>query len=250
MEESTRPEPEEVLYEPQLQIPVPYVRLRIWRIPGTRVIVTKLDDDDYTGLETGLVSFTLYQHPSIGPCWVPMPNLPGYSSWAIQIKHLRSPRDIEIHQQNVGKCSICSVAQDLAESSTKCIEGLVRKRLLRMLNCINNSMKGNHILFGSGYDSVHFTKEFIEKVGPIGLTDGTMDLTPMIPVQVIQRGYKMYNYYLRLHQMGLVTDDMLTYIETSEEPIDLYRFLCAKKGVKVAVKNQGEGGTDHLSNPV
>ncbi len=144
----------------KIEVPVPYVRLRIWRVPIIREIVT----DGRPGLETGLINFTIYHHPLMGPCWVQLPALPGYSIWEIRSKHL-SDR--------------------------------VRWSLMEMLNLFNNSMQANHLLLNSEYNSQTFREEYARVVGPVGMADGLVDLSPEIPDEVRNSGkFQEYRDYL------------------------------------------------------
>lgn len=147
----------------KIEIPVPYIRLRIWRVPIIREIVA----DDRPGLETGLVNFTVYQHPEMGPCWVQLPALPGYSIWEIRFQHLSDK---------------------------------VRWQLIEMLNLLDNSLQANHLLLNSEYHSQAFREEYIKVVGPkgIGMANGLVDLTPEIPVEIDHGGkFQEYNAYLK-----------------------------------------------------
>lgn len=143
-----------------MEIQVPYIRLRVWRVPRTREIVA----DDHQRLETGLVNFTIYQHPELGPCWVQLPALPGYSIWEIRREHL-SDR--------------------------------TRWRLMEMLNLLNNSLQANHLLLHSEYRSEAFREEYVKTVGPVGMENGLVDLSPEIPDKVRDSGeFQEYKDYL------------------------------------------------------
>jgi hypothetical protein len=144
----------------KIDIPVSYVRLRIWRVPMIREIVV----DDRPCLETGLVNFTIYQHPLMGPCWVQLPALPGYSIWEICMDHL-SDR--------------------------------VRWQLIEMLNLLNNSLQANHLLLNSEYNSLGFREEYLRVVGSVGMRDGLIDLSPEIPDKTRDSGkFQEYRAYL------------------------------------------------------
>ena len=94
-----------------------------------------------------------------------------------------------------------------------------------MLNMLSPDLQANHLLLNAEYDSKGFESEFVQKVGPYGLSNGTIDLTPDIPYHIINDGIDAYCEYLSI-------------------------LSGTEQGVKVAVEDQGEGGANHLSNPV
>ena len=123
-------------------------------------MIREIVTDDRPRLETGLVNFTVYQHPEIGPCWVQLPALPGYSIWEIRPQHLSDN---------------------------------VRWQLIEILNILGNSLQANHVLLNSEYNSLTFREEYVKVVGPHGMADRLVNLSPEIP-EKIDHGGKFYEY--------------------------------------------------------
>ena len=168
----------------KMEIPVPYVRLRIWRVPLIREIVV----DDRPGLETGLVNFTVYQHPELGPCWVQLPALPGYSIWEIRPQYLSD----RVRWQLIEMLNQMNNLLSSTESSRR-LQGHDHRRWKSVVN----SLQANHLLLNSEYNSQAFREKYVRVVGPHGMADGLVNLTPEIPEEIDHGGkFQEYKNYL------------------------------------------------------